>query len=392
MESPLRRGLGHARRFPRPYWAVVLGGAFTSLGGGVLVPYWGLYLTTTLHLSGGQAGVLLALAGGMGLIGAPLGGALADRIGRRRTLLIGLACSVVWCTAYGLLTTAGALLVLTLFSVGSDIWSAAANTIVVDTVEPELRAEAFGLQRQAGMIAFALGPPLGAVLTLVASLRWIFWTNALASLAFFVFAWIAIPETRPARSEGDEPPRLRHALRDRSLVLLTLGTGIAVMVYVQFDSVLGVFLHRDRGYSLAAWGAVFAISPVLVALFQFPVSRWAGRRSARAMLSVAAVLEGLALFILWPTSVLPVLIVAVVVVTAGEMILNPIASTVAAALAPPHLRGSYEAFVGVAFAVSWAPAVLSGLWLVGSGHGELMLILALPLSVLAALCFRRLPS
>jgi MFS family permease len=131
---------------------------------------------------------------------------------------------------------------------------------------------------------------------------------------------------------------------------------------------------------------------VLVALFQFPVSRWAGRRSARRMLGVAAVLEGLALFILWPSSALPVLIVAVVIVTVGEMILNPIASTVAAGLAPPHLRGSYEALVGVAFAVSWAPAVLSGLWLVGTGHGEVMLILALPLSVLAALCFRRLPT
>ena len=248
------------------------------------------------------------------------------------------------------------------------------------------------MQRQASMIAFALGPPLGALLVVVASLRWIFWINALAALVYLVLTWIAIPETRPALGEGEEPPRLRHALRDRRLVLLTLGTGIAVMVYVQFDSVLGVFLHRDRGYSLATWGLVFALSPVLVALFQFPVSRWAGGRSARTMLSVAAVLEGLALFILWPSSVLPVLILAVVVVTLGEMILNPISSTVAAGLAPPHLRGSYEAFVGVAFAVSWAPAVLSGLWLVGSGHGELMLILALPLSILAALCFRRLPA
>src|SRR3954471_8379734 len=248
MESPLRRGLGHARRFPRPFWAVVIGGAFTSLGGGVLVPYWGLYLTDTLGLSGAQAGVLLALAGGMGLIGAPLGGSLADRIGRRRTLLLGLALSAIWFTAYGLVSTPAALFVVTLLGVGGDIWSAATSTIVVDTVEPELRAEAFGLQRQAMMIAFALGPPIGALLTIVASLRWIFWINALAMLAFFVFAWFAIPETRPALGEGEAPPRLRHALRDRRLLLLTLGTGIAIMVYVQFDSVLGVFLHRDRGY------------------------------------------------------------------------------------------------------------------------------------------------
>jgi MFS family permease len=163
------------------------------------------------------------------------------------------------------------------------------------------------------------------------------------------------------------------------------------MVYVQFDSVLGVFLHRERGYALATWGLVFAISPILVGLTQYPVARIAGRHSARAMLALGALLEGIALFILWPTSVLPVLVVSVVVVTLGEMILQPIAATVAAGLAPEQLRGSYEAVVGVAFAASWAPGVLAGLWLVGSGHGEVMLILALPISVLAALCFRTLP-
>jgi dipeptide/tripeptide permease len=110
------------------------------------------------------------------------------------------------------------------------------------------------------------------------------------------------------------------------------------------------------------------------------------------MLALGAILEGVALFILWPTSVLRVLVLAVVVVTVGEMIVQPIASTVAADLAPPALRGAYEALVGVAFAASWAPAVFAGLWLVGSGHGELMLVLALPLSLLAAACFRRLPA
>jgi predicted MFS family arabinose efflux permease len=73
------------------------------------------------------------------------------------------------------------------------------------------------------------------------------------------------------------------------------------------------------------------------------------------------------------------------------MLLSPVASALAAALAPPRLRGSYEGVVDTAFAVSWAPGVLVGLWLVGEGRGEVMLIAALPLAALAALAFLPLP-
>lgn len=41
---------------------------------------------------------------------------------------------------------------------------------------------------------------------------------------------------------------------------------------------------------------------------------------------------------------------------------------------------------------AWASAVLSGLWLLASGHGSPMLAAALPLSALAALAFSRLPA
>ena len=380
------------KRFPRPFWALVGGNALTSLGGGVLVPYWGLYLTDRLHASGAQAGALLAFAGGMGLVGAPLGGFLVDRIGRRRSLVLGLAGSAAWFVAYGSITSIPWLFALTCLGLSGDIWPAAVNAAVADLLDPELRAEGYGLQRQVQMAAFAVGPPAGAALVWLFSLRAIFFAIALAMALSLLVVVLFVPETKPMLAEGEQPPRTRDALRDSRLLLLTLGTGLGVMVYVQFDSVLGVFLHRERGYALATWGLVFGLSPILVATTQYFVARWAGRRSHRAMLALGAALEGVALFILWPTSVLPVLVLAVVIVTLGEMILQPIASTVAAELAPPTLRGAYEALVGVAFAVSWAPAVFSGLWLVGSGHGEVMLILALPTSLLAALCFRRLPA
>jgi predicted MFS family arabinose efflux permease len=371
-------------------WALVVGQGIWSLGAGVLVPYWGLYLINERHATGAQAGALLALAGGMGLVGGPLGGILADRIGRRRTLVLALALNTAWFVAYGSVSTLVALAVLTLFGVSGDLAGPASSAAIVDLVDPDLRAEAFGLRRQAGNLAFALGPPLGGLLTLNGvSLRWIFFAHAITTALYLVIVLRELPETKPPHVVGESRPRFRTALRDRLLVLLALGTGIGVMVYVQFDSVLGVFLHRDRGYTLAAWGLLFTINPMLVGICQYSVARWAGRRSPRAMLSLGVVLEGSALFVLWPTSVLPVLVAAIVTLTVGEMILSPVASTVAANLAPVRLRGSYEAVVDAAFAVSWAPGVLVGLWLVGSGG--LMLAAALPLSALAALLFQQLP-
>jgi MFS family permease len=263
---------------------------------------------------------------------------------------------------------------------------------IADLVEPELRTEAYGLQRQVGSVAFALGPPVGALLTLGLPLRALWLVGGVAGLGALAVVWRGLPETRPERGEHEPPPRLRVAARDRRLLALALGAGLATIVYVQFDAVLGVFLHRDRGYALAAWGFLFGINPILIGLLQYPVARWAGRHSPRAMLALGAVLQGAALFSLWPWSGVPLLVAAIGVLTLGEMIMAPVASATAARLAPPHLRGSYEGVTAVALAASYAPGTFIGLWLVGAGHGELMLVLALPLALAAALCFARLPS
>jgi MFS family permease len=387
------RARGHARRFPRPFWLLIGANAVGSLGAGLFVPYWALYLTGSLGASGVQAGALLAIAGGMGLVGAPLGGLLADRIGRRPLLLFATAGAAIGLILYGSLESLLAIAILTPFwAIMSDLSSPAISAAIADVVEPDLRTEAYGLRRQASNITFALGPPLGALLALGLSLRWLFVFAGVAGLVALAILWRGLPETRPAATDDAEPPRLREALRDRLLIALALGTGIGILIYTQFDSVLGVFLHEERGYAIAAWGAVFGINPLLVGVFQYPIARWAGRRSPRAMLAFGTVLQGAALFVLWPASPLALLIGAIVLLTLGEMLLSPVASALAAALAPARLRGSYEGVVDTAFAVSWAPGVLVGLWLVGDGRGEVMLALALPLAALAAVCFLPLPT
>jgi hypothetical protein len=82
---------------PRPFW-VLFAGTFVNRVGGFVLIFLAIYLTDARGLSPAQAGTVVA-AYGLGAIGAgPIGGALADVIGRRPTLvasLIGGGASIV---------------------------------------------------------------------------------------------------------------------------------------------------------------------------------------------------------------------------------------------------------------------------------------------------------
>jgi MFS family permease len=175
-------------------------------------------------------------------------------------------------------------------------------------------------------------------------------------------------------------------------VALALASALATYVYVQWTDVGGLFLVHDRGYAAATWGLCFGINPILVAVGQYPLARWARRRSPRVILAAGAILQGLGLAMLLPGSPLPWVIASVVVFTLGEMLIAPIATALAASLAPAHLRGSYQGVLNFAFAGAFGPAVFIGVALVGAGHGAWMLGLALPLSILAAALTWPLPS
>src|SRR5689334_14641072 len=74
------------RGLPRAYW-VLWAGMLVNRLGGLVAPFLALYLTRGRGLSVGTAGLIVALWGGGSMASGPVGGALADRFGRRRTLL-----------------------------------------------------------------------------------------------------------------------------------------------------------------------------------------------------------------------------------------------------------------------------------------------------------------
>jgi MFS family permease len=354
------------------------------------VPYIGIYLTRELGATGAQAGAIYAVAGVVGVIGAPVGGVLADRVGRRPMMLVALAGNALTFCAIGLAPSVLVVaLLVPIWGFTGDLLPPAVAAATADLIEDEeLRVEAFALERIVQNLAFALGPPLGALIALVSSLRVTFFVAGAGCAVYFFVVLLRVPETRPEHARREhERSRLLTALRDRRLVLLAIGSALTTFVYVQYNDALGVFLVNDRGYEVATWGLVFGINPILVTLFQYPIARRAAHRDPRLVLAVGAALQGVALLLLLPFSPLPWLVVSVLVLVFGEMLVSPIESALAARIAPPHLRGSYQGVLGFAFAGAFGPAAFTGIALAASGHGELMLAYALPLSLAAAGCF-----
>ena len=81
--------------FPRRFWIVVGVHFIDKIGGTIVFPFFALYITRKFSVGMTEAGVLLGLLSLAGMVGSVIGGALTDRLGRRKLILFGLVASAL---------------------------------------------------------------------------------------------------------------------------------------------------------------------------------------------------------------------------------------------------------------------------------------------------------
>jgi MFS family permease len=106
-------------------------------------------------------------------------GAMADRFGRRRALLVGNALFLAASVACGLAWNGPLLWMARAFQgVGAAFVVTGALALIAGVfADANTRARAFGLMGIVSGVGMAVGPTLGGVVTAWASWRWIFWIN-----------------------------------------------------------------------------------------------------------------------------------------------------------------------------------------------------------------------
>jgi EmrB/QacA subfamily drug resistance transporter len=154
-----------------------------------------------------------------------LAGSAADRAGRRRVFLIGLATFGLGSMLCGLAPSIGLLIAArVLQAVGGTMLNPVAMAIVAATFpDPAERARAIGVFGSVTGLALALGPVLGGAL--VDGLGWhaIFWVNVPVVAAAIGSALLFVPESRAARARRVDPV-------GQTLVVLLLGSVVFAII------------------------------------------------------------------------------------------------------------------------------------------------------------------
>lgn len=345
----------HAGGLPRSFWVLWWGTLVNRLGGFVQ-PLLALYLTQVRDASVTETGYVLTLFGLGCAVSQPVGGALADRIGRRRTMVLGLLSSagslLVLGAARSLLAIA---LTAALYGLCLDLFRPASRAAVVDLVAPADLPRAMALSFWAINLGFAVATPLAGLLA-VRGYWLLFVLDAATCVAFALLLLRGVPETKPATTERSGSTR--DVLRDPLMVTMCVGTLLQAIVYLQAFLTLPLAFTAD-GLSTAAYGSVLGVNGLLIIVLQpLLLGVLAGR--ADRLLLWAGVLQGIGFGATALADDLVGHIAALTVWTVGEVLAAGVLGALVGQLAPTHLRGRYMGVHGLSYGVAGLFAPLLG--------------------------------
>ena len=339
---------------PRVVWAVAAARFFTSASS-FLMLFLTLYLTGPRGLGVVAAGLLTGTSGVGWLAGNFTGGRWGDRHGHRRTALVAstgsglLVASIPWQPVWLMADT---LPVSTYLSATAGVSLGALTALAVERGN---RRTMVAVSRTASNAGFVIGPPLGALLA-TWSYDALFVADGLMLLTVRLVLAPLLPHQEPAPADSPATGLLTALGADRALLRLLPAVVLVDLVYRQLYTTVPLHL-RDEGMGLGLYAAMTSVGSGLILLLEVPVAVRLRGFSSYPIIAAGYALVGVgfALFGLPVSAATAVL--AMVVLTAGEILYKTTATAHVLDAAPDHLVGQYQ---GLYTGASTSGSMLAG--------------------------------
>jgi len=416
---PVRTYREIRRDFDRLVLVLAAGDLVASFGFALVFPFLTIYLVENLGATAAQAGLVLAAYSVCSIVSGAAGGWLADRVGRRRVMIVSVGLTAIVIALMGQAGDLASITVLTIvLGIVDPAFIPAARAAIADVVPEDRRPRAYSLLSVANAVGWIAGPAIGAGL---ATLGYdvLFVISGLIIGCYSIIAFVWLPETLGRRAgtsmsadpEADEAPvvvgatpaaagELTHdrlGAADRALtatdeerrldrarvrafaVFLPIAAVVHATIFL-WVTVLPIHASQDLGIATNAWGLLFSLNGLLIVVFQLRVTSLVEGRPkafvmAAAMIGYAAGMGVIAL-LSGPAWAMPGIALAIVLITIGEVLLFPQEPSFTSDLSPADRRGRYQGIFLGATGVGTALGPPVGGYLLDAAPGPTLWILA----------------
>jgi MFS family permease len=324
----------------------------STVGSSMIWPFLMIYVNRRLNLPLATATTLMSVNAICGLVFAFIAGPVTDRLGRKWVMAVSLAANGL---GYLMMSQANSFTAFVFIMAWNGsvqpMYRVGADAMMADLIPPEKRVEAYSLLRTSNNVGVALGPAIGGFIA-SSSYTIAFILAAAGLITYSLLVTFLAHETLPQRARvlAQLPERMGgydRVLKDRKFVVFSLNYTLTQICAALIWVLLGVYAYQNFHVSESQYGFIPTTNALMVVFFQLIITRISKRYpSLRVMavgtlfyaLGVGSVAFGQGFWGFW---------LSMVIVTIGELITTPTATTLVANLAPADMRGRYMSIYGL---------------------------------------------
>jgi DHA1 family multidrug resistance protein-like MFS transporter len=345
------------RLFPLPQGipTLLITGMIMYLGYYALIPYLSYHLTHSLLITPALVGLLLSVRqlSQQGI--TFLTGMLADRLGYKPMMCIGMAIRGIGFALFGVVSNVSLLFAAAVFAgLGGALFEPPREASLSALTPPEERTRVFAIKKVLNNIGIALSAVLGGVL-IAFDFRWLSLVCGASYLIAAGITYFALPDIKAQITALSFRNMWRNVLGDRPFLKFVFCITGYNFLYLQMFFTIPLQAVAITG-SVQAVSTINLALAVIIVFCQYPITRSMSRWHPIRAIQAGLLLMALGLLLLGTAQGWVLFTLSVTLFALGMMIVEPAEFDVIAGLAKPELAATYFGFASVALAVGGSVA------------------------------------
>jgi len=352
--------------YPRQFWLVAFGVLLSSAGSSLIWPFQLIYISKILSLPISSVAALISISSATGLTASFIGGAIADRFGRKPIMLAAQAAHGL---AYLLMSQAhtylGFVIPMTIMGACMPFYSIGSDAMMADMVPSEKRTPAYAILRMINNAGIAIGPAIGGIIV-ARSYNIAFNLAAAGMLTYSILLLVFSRETLQRRTAPASALKreilggYERILADRSFVGFVTTVSLGMIAPLMMWTLLAVYMNKYFAVPEYLYSWLPVTNALMCVLVQYPVTMYTRHLPAKTAITLGMFVYAVGVGSVALMTSFWGFWLSMVIMSMGELILVPTGSKYVADIAPEDLRGRYMSVYWLTWGIARAVAPMVG--------------------------------